>query len=135
MKKYFFLLFLFVMYLLISLNNNETKYVNLEQNIEDNILDVTLNFNNGINSNELNKIFSEYSKEYYIKEISLNNEKIELSCDSFLICINDIFELNDNAFYNKYIVNGFQIKNISFIAYKDEIISFLDNKKINYTIN
>lgn len=135
MKKYFFLLFLFIIYLVILLNNNDTKYVNLNQNIDNHILDITLNFDSGINSNDLNKIFSEYNKEYYIKEISLSDEKIELSCDSFLVCVIDIFELKDDNFYNKYIVNGFKIKNINFITYKDDIISFLDNKKINYTIN
>lgn len=137
MKKYFFLLLLFIFYLTLYFSqNNNTKQVILYKTFtDDSIVNIELNFDNGINSNDLDAIFNKYNKEYYVKEINLNGECIELSCDNFSLCISDIFRLKDEEFYNKYVTTGFRIKDIKFIAYKDEIFSFLENESLSYLIN
>lgn len=136
MKKYFFLIFLFIICLILNLNDNSTeKVISYEEKSKEYIISINLDFNEGINSNKLNELFNKYDKEYYIRKISLNDEVLEISCKELSECIKETFNLKDNDFYNKYIVNGFKINNLNLIAYKDEIIPFLNNEKISYTID
>lgn len=99
------------------------------------VLNIKLEFKNGINSDKLINIFNNYNYEYYVKGIILKNKNnYELSCASINKCINDIYKLEDNYFNETYVTNGVPIINVIMLAYNDEIIDFLNKNNISYTI-
>lgn len=135
MKKYLFLLFLFIIYLALQFNN-KTEYSFSEVNgSNSNVIETELIFDNGINSKELNNLFNSYDGQFYIKEIYTLDNTYEVSCENYNECINQIFSFNDTSFNSKYITTGFSIKKIILLAYNDEIIPFLSNNGIVYKIN
>lgn len=135
MKKYLFLLFLFLTYILLILKNNlSTEPVISYDNESGNVVDVVLKFEDGINSKILSNLFKNYDKEYYVYGINLDNEKIDLSCNKIDICLEEIFSQEDNDFSMLNITSGFKIDTVKFIAYKDEIVPFLDRNELVYEI-
>ena len=72
MKKYLFLLFLIGVYVLILFNNKDNKTSNVVSYLDknrDGAIFVKINFKDGINSNNLKKLFYTYDKDYYIYNI------------------------------------------------------------------
>ena len=130
MKKYLFLLFLFIIYLLIC-SVNDDKVVNVASyNKKYSTNTYILNFNNGINSKVFEDIIKNYEKEIYIYKI--NDTKG--SCNNFNDCIKDIYTMNDYNFEINYIASGFKIDKIELIS-DYSIEKFLDDNNINYIIN
>ena len=83
MKKYILLLFLFFVYIILSINNNKTTLVSIQNsNISVDVLDIE--FVKGINSNNLKNIFEKYKYDYLlngfkIKKISIVTYKKEFT--------------------------------------------------------
>lgn len=135
MKKYLFLLGLFILYLFLNFNN-KTEPVLSENNRYDNgVSEVTIKFNEEINCNNLEKKFSAYENDYYVKQMVIKDKTINISCNDFKKCIDDVYEEENNIFLINYISNGFSVKEVTFLAYTDEIIPFLNTNDFNYTLN
>lgn len=134
MKKYLFLLGLFILYLFLNFNN-KTEPVLSENNRYDNgVSEVTIKFNEEINCNNLEKKFSAYENDYYVKQMVIKDKTINISCNDFKKCIDDVYEEENNIFLINYISNGFSVKEVTFLAYTDEIIPFLNTNNFNYTL-
>ena len=135
MKKYLFLLGLFILYLFLNFNN-KTEPVLSENNRYDNgVSEVTIKFDTEINCNNLEKKFSAYENDYYVKQMVIKDKTINISCNDFKKCIDDVYEEENNIFLINYISNGFSVKEVTFLAYTDEIITFLNTNDFNYTLN
>lgn len=136
MKKYLFLLFLFIVYLLLIIRNNTLSkpVVYYDKKYKNGVCDLTLEFNNGINSKDIDKLFSNYNNEYYIYSIGLKDKEIKLSCDNISNCLKSIFDQEDNVFGMLNINNGFRINKINFITDKEKIIKYLNANEIVYEI-
>ena len=76
-----------------------------------------------------------YNKEYYVYALKVNDNKINLSCDLIDDCINEVYDEENNLFYLKYLTSGFKVDEIEFIAYKDEVLPFLNKNNLAYKIN
>ena len=66
MKKYLFLLFLIGVYVLILFNNKDNKTSNVISYLDENrngAVSVKIKFKDGINSNNLKKLFYTYDKD------------------------------------------------------------------------
>ena len=85
-------------------------------------------------------------KANQITTITFENEKkkgqvevIKVDKDNNEIKIPDVtFEIYDeenNLFYLKYLTSGFKVDEIEFIAYKDEVLPFLNKNNLAYKIN
>ena len=135
MKKYLFLLFMLVVYILLLIRNN-TKNVANYNNLSNNnsTINIDIYFENGINSKKLVDEFKNYNYEYLIKNINIGNNSINLNCKLIEKCINNIYDMNDDDFYNKYIANGFRIEKLTIITDKNHIINYLKNKYYLYRI-
>ena len=135
MKKYLFLLFMLVVYILLLIRNN-TKNVANYNNLSNNnsTINIDIYFENGINSKKLVDEFKNYNYEYLIKNINIGNNSINLNCKLIEKCINNIYDMNDDDFYNKYIANGFRIEKLTIITDKNHIINYLKNKDYLYRI-
>ena len=135
MKKYLFLLFMLVVYILLLIRNN-TKNVANFNNLSNNnsTINIDIYFENGINSKKLVDEFKNYNYEYLIKNINIGNNSINLNCKLIEKCINNIYDMNDDDFYNKYIANGFRIEKLTIITDKNHIINYLKNKDYLYRI-
>ena len=134
MKKYFFLFFLIIIYIFINSSRSEHAFLNTDNNY--NIIDkMHISFNNGINSKKLISILNEYDYEYFIDKINIYNKDYDIKCNSIESCIKDLYNLFDDSFYDKYIMNGFKINNIDIIVKKDKFIEMLNNKNIAFTYN
>ena len=133
MKKYVFLLFLFIIYLLINVKNNN-PVISYQNNNNKSVLDFTLSFETGINSNDLVKVFKEYDKDYYINEIYIDDKILDVSCTYLSKCIDEAFNLENEEFKIKYLIKGFKINKVNLIAYKDEIEPFLQKENISYSL-
>lgn len=135
MKKYLFLIFLFIIYLVL-LTNKETKEVISYDDIENKSASyVKIDFIDGINSNDLKELFNEYDNDYYVYIINTGSEMINLSCDKIDVCIEDVFKIEDNLFNENYIATGFKVESIELIAYKDQIIPFLKKNNLSYRLS
>lgn len=137
MKKYLFLLFLFGFYLGLCLYkenvvSNVVSYKDIKIN-ETN--EFNIQFKNKINSYELNKMFSDFNFNYYITSLYINEDNTDIKCSDFNNCVKDVFSINDNYFYHKYIASGFNIDGFSIIAVSNDLISFLELNNLNYTIS
>ncbi len=135
MKKYLFLLLLFIVYLVLLLQKDDSKMVSYENLNNTNAVKVLIKFENGINSSNLLTLFSDYDNDYYVYSLDIYNEEIGLSCNLIQDCINDVFNQKDELFYLNYITNGFKVDKMSFIAYKDEVINFLEKNDLAYEFN
>ena len=135
MKKYLFLLFMLVVYILLLIRNN-TKNVANYNNLSNNnsTINIDIYFENGINSKKLVDELKNYNYEYLIKNINIGNNSINLNCKLIEKCINNIYDMNDDDFYNKYIANGFRIEKLTIITDKNHIINYLKNKDYLYRI-
>lgn len=137
MKKYLFLLFLIGVYALILFNNKDNKTSNVISYLDENrnaAITVKIKFKDGINSNNLKKLFYTYDKDYYIFNIYADKEDIKVSCDSIDWCIDSVYEEKDEYFYKSRLTSGFKIDSISLLAYKEEIIPFINNNNLDYEI-
>ena len=89
MKKYLFLLFLIGVYVLILFNNKDNKTSNVVSYLDknrDGALSVKINFKDGINSNNLKKLFYTYDKDYYIYNIYTDRENIAGGMKAYVYC-------------------------------------------------
>ena len=135
MKKYLFLFLMFIVYLCLLVKENTKSVINYDtNNTNRSFVFVDIYFENGVNSKTLSNEFKEYKDEYLVKKISVNNKLIALNCEFMDKCINYIYYVNDNTFYDKYIASGFKIDKLTLIASKDYIISYLKNKDYLYKI-
>lgn len=135
MKKYLFLIILFVIYVLLISFNKTEPVLSYDSIDEVGVSEYYIEFKNGINSNNLDTIFNKYNKEYYITYIKIKNDnEYKTSCNYINNCIKDIYKQESNEFNTKYI-NGISITNLHLLAYKDEMSKFLDKNNIDYIIN
>lgn len=131
MKKYLFLLFLFFVYLMLVSFPKTTKVLSYDDK-KYGVVNVTMSFEDGINSNDLKLLFDNYNKEYQVYNINVRDGDILVSCSDFDNCLKVVYELNNKDFEISYVVNGFRVNNVSFLAYKEEIDKYLYNKGIVY---
>lgn len=117
MKKYLFLLFLYLIYLLIILNKKDIQIVSLPIDNISSVRDITLRYENGINSYLLIDKFENY-KNYLVKTIELENNTYNLNCNKISDCINSIFEQENIDFTLKYNASGFKVKSITYLNYE-----------------
>lgn len=134
MKKYLFLVGLFVVYLILSFNNKSVPVLSYQNKYDDGVSTVNIIFNEGINSKSISDLFDGYKNEYYVEQIKLNSEDVSVSCTNINDCLNKIYDEHSERFNVLYMPNGFSVKEISLLAYTDEIISFLDKNNLVYTI-
>ena len=134
MKKYLFLVGLFVVYLILSFNNKSVPVLSYQNKYDDGVSTVNIIFNEGINSKSISDLFDGYKSEYYVEQIKLNSEDVSVSCTNINDCLNKIYDEHSERFNVLYMPNGFSVKEISLLAYTDEIISFLDKNNLVYTI-
>lgn len=134
MKKYLFLLVLFIIYIGLLLFDDKSNDVVVLEDLQKGAYKVSIEFDNGINSNDLKALFDDYDKNYFVYLFLLNNKRLDLSCDSIEQCIKNVYDVNDNDFYLKYVTNGFKIDEVELIAYKDEILSFLNKNNLTYKL-
>lgn len=134
MRKYLFLLFLFLIYIICIFTQNTSKVSN--EILDDyGVVSVFIKYNNGVNCFELKKVFDNYNDSYYITNFNINkNDNILVSCSDFNKCINDIYTTYDSSFETKYIASGFKINSVSFLAYKDNIEKYLSKYNVAYKI-
>ena len=132
MKKYLFLLLLFLIYIMCIINSNADKVSKEVKTDNYGAVSVFIKYDKGINSFELKKIFDNYSDSYYITDFNINDNDILVSCSDFDSCINDIYSIYDSDFETKYIASGFRINSISFLAYKENIEDYLSKYDIVY---
>ncbi len=135
MKKYLFLLALFIIYLILIFRNDSMPVLSYKNRYDDNVSKVTLNFESGINSNKLKTIFSKYTNDYFIYNIKINNEYIGLSCTNVDTCLKNIYDEQDISFNTVYMANGFNVKELELLAYTDEILTFLKENNLSYKLN
>jgi len=135
MKKYLFLLALFIIYLILIFRNDSAPVLSYKNRYDDNVSRITLNFKNGINSNKLKTIFSNYTNDYYMYNIKIDNEYIGLSCTDVDMCLKNIYDKQDISFSTIYMANGFNVKELELLAYTDEILEFLKENNLEYKIN
>ena len=122
MKKYLFLLLLFLIYIVCIINSNTNKVSKEVKTDNYGAVSVFIKYDNGINSFELKKIFDNYN----------DSNDILVSCSDFDSCINDIYAIYDSDFETKYMTSGFRINSISFLAYKENIEDYLSKYDIVY---
>lgn len=133
MKKYILLLFLFFVYIILSINNNKTTLVSIQNsNISVDILDIE--FVKGINSNNLKNIFEKYKYDYLINKFFLDKNEVTMKCNNISNCIDDFLSTNYNDNYYDYLLNGFKIKKISIVTYKKEFTRLLKDNDVSYII-
>lgn len=117
MKKYLFLLLLFVFYLILVTKREVTTPTFSISDDTNSVKTVIIEFENGINSKNLVSDFN-INKDYYlVKNIELEDEKYNVNCIKIDECIKNIYEQEDNAFNTKYIASGFKIKSITYLIY------------------
>lgn len=137
MKKYLFLLFLIGVYVLILFNNKDNKTSNVVSYLDknrDGTISVKINFKDGINSNNLKKLFYTYDKDYYIYNIYIDRENIKVNCDSIDWCIDSVYEQKDDYFNKSRLTSGFKVDSISLLAYKEDIIPFINDNNLECEI-
>ena len=133
MKKYILLLFLFFVYIILSINNNKTTLVSIQNsNISVDVLDIE--FVKGINSNNLKNIFEKYKYDYLINKFFLDKNEVTMKCNNISNCIVDFLSTNYNDNYYDYLLNGFKIKKISIVTYKKEFTRLLKDNDVSYII-
>lgn len=133
MKKYILLLFLFFVYIILSINNNKTTLVSIQNsNISVDVLDIE--FVKGINSNNLKNIFEKYKYDYLINKFFLDKNEVTMKCNNISNCIDDFLSTNYNDNYYDYLLNGFKIKKISIVTYKKEFTRLLKDNDVSYII-
>ena len=133
MKKYILLLFLFFVYIILSINNNKTTLVSIQNsNISVDVLDIE--FVKGINSNNLKNIFEKYKYDYLINKFFLDKNEVTMKCNNISNCIDDFLSTDYNDNYYDYLLNGFKIKKISIVTYKKEFTRLLKDNDVSYII-
>ena len=133
MKKYILLLFLFFVYIILSINNNKTTLVSIQNsNISVDVLDIE--FVKGINSNNLKNIYEKYKYDYLINKFFLDKNEVTMKCNNISNCIDDFLSTNYNDNYYDYLLNGFKIKKISIVTYKKEFTRLLKDNDVSYII-
>lgn len=133
MKKYILLLFLFFVYIILSINNNKTALVST-QNSNSSVDVLDIEFVKGINSNNLKNILEKYKYDYLINKFFLNKNEVTMKCNNISNCIDDFLSTNYNDNYYDYLLNGFKIKKISIVTYKKEFIRLLKDNDVAYII-
>lgn len=133
MKKYILLLFLFFVYIILSINNNKTALVST-QNSNSSVDVLDIEFVKGINSNNLKNILEKYKYDYLINKFFLNKNEVTMKCNNISNCIDDFLSTNYNDNYYDYLLNGFKIKKISIVTYKEEFTRLLKDNDVSYII-
>lgn len=132
-RKYLFLLFLFLVYIICILTPHNNKVSNDVIDDYGAVVSVFIEYDKGVNSFELQKLFDNYNDSYYIINFNINsNDDVLVSCDNFDMCVNDIYTVYDSDFETKYIASGFKINSVSFLAYKENIEKYLSKYNIAY---
>ena len=126
---------LFIIYLILLQLSDENEVISYDELNTGSAVNVLVSFENGINSNNLSTLFNNYNKEYYVYALKVNDNKINLSCDLIDDCINEVYDEENNLFYLNYLTSGFKVDEIEFIAYKDEVLPFLNKNNLAYKIN
>ena len=130
MKKYLFLMFLFIVYLWVS-NVSVTKpVISYEEPLKSSVRNVLIKFNNGINSKNLSNLFISYDDDYYVEKI--NNTFV--SCDEINSCLKIIYDEKNEEFSNVYLANGFRVNEVNILTYLESIKTFLEANDINYEL-
>ncbi len=133
MKKYLFLLFLFIIYIFLIISDKSKPVISYDDVNNYGVSTVDITFEDGISSNKLDKLFNKYSDEYLVTNMKLkNNGDYKLSCNYISKCIKDIYAEEDNYFNVTYISNGITITDMTLIAYTDNITEFLNQNNIYY---
>lgn len=135
MKKYLFLLFLFIIYIFLIISDDSKPVIYYDNANDYGVSTVDLTFEDGISSNNIEKLFNKYKDEYFIMYIKLKNDnEYKLSCNNINKCIKDIYDEENNYFNTTYISNGISITKMTLLAYNDKITDFLNENDIYYKI-
>lgn len=135
MKKYLFLLFLLFFYLFIINTNKTENVISYIDKNNQSVLDVTIMFENGINSKKLEGDFNKYKDEYFIYNIVVNKKEFNVKCSDIKSCINSIYAEESYLFDETYLATGFKVDSIKIIGYKNKLNDFLDYNNFTYVNN
>lgn len=132
MKKYLFILFLFLIYIILKLSPIKKQMSYELNNYNNSYVYALIYFNNGINSYDLKQKLSSYDFEYYINKIKVNDNMQEVSCSKLIKCLNQLYSINTLEFEEKYLINGFKITEIYIISDKQKLEKNFKNNDIKY---
>ncbi len=135
MKKYLFLLSLFIVYLFLVNKNDVSPAISYENKYDGNVSDISIYFSNGINSNSIKKVFDGYNSDYYVYKIKLKDKDVAVSCSNIDSCLKEVYESEDKSFEILFLVTGFNVQEISMLAYTDSIVPFLSENDLTYKVN
>ena len=116
MKKYLFLLSLFIVYLFLVNKNDVSPAISYENKYDGNVSDISIYFSNGINSNSIKKVFDGYNSDYYVYKIKLKDKDVAVSCSNIDSCLKEVYESEDKSFEILFLVTGFNVQEISMLA-------------------
>lgn len=128
MKKYIFLIFLFIIYVYLITNKTENVSFSLDQKKD--VSYFKLDFKNGISSRKIQNIFKEYKLDYLLYKIN----DYDLYCDDINICIKNVYSLEIDEFKLGNMYEGFRIDYIELIVSKQNLTKYLDKNNIKYKI-
>ena len=70
----------------------------------------------------------------YIYNIYTDRENIKVNCDSIDWCIDSVYEQKDDYFNKSRLTSGFKVDSISLLAYKEDIIPFINDNNLECEI-
>lgn len=117
MKKYLFLLLLFLFYLILISKKEATSLASYVNDENESVKTITIRFQNGINSKDLINEFSIDKDSYLILNMELENNTYNVNCNKIDECIKNIYEEEDEAFNTKYVASGFKINSLTYLSY------------------
>lgn len=130
MKKYLFLVVLFIVYLCVSQNDKTTPVISYESALKDGVNSLEISFNNGVNSIVLSKLFNNYKDDYYVTKIN----DVNVSCNVIDDCIKRVYNQEDEEFNTIYLANGFKVNKIWVLTRLGEIKTYLDDNNVRYVL-
>ena len=134
MKKGFFLLFLFIVYIYVVINKSTILVSETSQKSFKPVNTITIDFPTGINSRLFSSILKDYKNEYLITKIDTYKDEFFVSCDEFTICETEIFKNEGDLLNLNYLPSGITIRSLVIVTYYDEIKTFLETTKLNYVL-
>ena len=79
-------------------------------------------------------LYYRISTLYYIYNIYTDRENIKVNCDSIDWCIDSVYEQKDDYFNKSRLTSGFKVDSISLLAYKEDIIPFINDNNLECEI-
>lgn len=132
MKKYLFLLFMFIFYLGLIVNKKTgTKSVMVYDDFNKNVIKIEVLFSKGQNINQIIKTFKSYNDDYQILKVETFKKSYDCH-EKINDCVKNIYDQENSNFNKIYISSGFSVKSVDVIANKNSISKFLQKNNLVY---